>query len=106
MSLDIRLYIGNECVFDRNITHNLQKMAEEAGLEYAMWYPHTYDVRFAGELVPYIVAGVLNLRNDPTYYQKFNAVNGWGSLHNLVEVASAYAEACIKYQHARVEVSG
>lgn len=39
MSLDISLILDDKVVFETNITHNLNTMADKAGIYYACWRP-------------------------------------------------------------------
>ena len=69
MSLDFYLQYecdGNEItVFDRNITHNLGKMADKAGIYYALWRPEEKGRTKASELVPVLEKGLKRLRSKP-----------------------------------------
>ena len=55
MSLDITLSYnndGNEIdVFDANITHNITKMAEVAGIYEALWHPEKINAKKAKDLI-------------------------------------------------------
>lgn len=95
---------GDE-VYWRNITHNLGKMASEAGLYEALWRPEEKGWVKAKQLVDPIAAGLAELVSDPDRYKKLNPENGWGSYDGLVEFAQDYLMACIKYPEADVRVS-
>ena len=95
---------GDE-VYWRNITHNLGKMASEAGLYEALWRPEEKGWVKAKQLVDPIAAGLAELVSDPDRYKKLNPENGWGSYDGLVEFAQDYLGACIKYPEADVRVS-
>lgn len=105
MSLDIYLYELKEVtVFDINITHNLTRMANEAGLYRALWAPEEIDATKAKDIVPFLEAGLKRLKEDPVHFRGFNPENGWGNYEGLVEVVEAYLEACKNNPDARIEV--
>lgn len=105
MSLDVYLSVNNETVFDRNITHNLNTMAEHAGLYMPMWSPDEIGVTTAEQLSPLLLAGFINLVSDPARFEPFNPANGWGDYDGLVDFTLAYLRACQRYPHATVSVS-
>jgi hypothetical protein len=106
MSLDFYLTYkidGNEIdVFDRNITHNLTKMADKAGIYYALWRPEEKGYKYAKDIVKVLEKGLKRLRDKPKYYEKFNAPNGWGLYEHLVPFVEKCLEACKKYPNAEV----
>lgn len=87
-------------LFDVNITHNLNRMASEAGLYQAMWHS---DGARAGDLVPQLTGGVKVLASDPERFKTFNPSNGWGSYDGLLATACAFLAACQQYPDAIVE---
>ena len=110
MSLDVYLYAtdldGNEiCVYDANITHNLNTMADKAGIYYAMWRPEEKEWTKAGHLIEALEAGLTDLKARPEYYDEFNPANGWGDYDGMVEFVEKYLEACKKYPSTKVSVS-
>jgi hypothetical protein len=94
-----------EEVYWRNITHNLGKMASEAGVYQAMWRPEEQGWTKASELVEPLKSGLEQLRSDPDRFKAFNPENGWGSYEGLVEFVESYLSACIEYPEADVSVS-
>lgn len=121
MSLDVSLYrqvmcphcagdiSGIEtdtCVFDRNITHNLNKMAEAAGTYMHMWRPEEIGITHARQLIEPLKEGLAKLKADPEYYEQYNAKNGWGLYENFVPFVEQYLEACMEHPDARIEVYG
>lgn len=106
MSLDVSLVMMLPCeVFERNITHNLNGMAKEAGLYHFLWRPDEIGVTTAKQLIEPLKIGLALLESDPERFRKLNPPNGWGTYEGLVEVVRDYLEACEKYQDARIEVS-
>lgn len=138
MSLDVRLYRKyhisydggktleekEECVYDANITHNLGKMANEAGIYEALWRPHRLkegynipendyhaewkfeneDITIANDIIPLLEKGLVDLKARPEYFEKFNSPNGWGMYEHFVPFVEKYLEACKKYPDAIVKV--
>lgn len=109
MSLDFYLQYkidNNEIdVFDINITHNLGKMADKAGIYYALWRPEEIKKEFAKDIIPLLEKGLKKLKAKPKYYSKFNASNDWGLYENFVPFVEKVLEACKKYPNAKILVS-
>lgn len=78
MNLDVMLYVHNELVYDANITHNLNTMADKAGIYYHLWRPEEINIKFASELIKPLEKGLKKLKSKPEYFEKYNASNGWG----------------------------
>ena len=114
-----------EYLYGANITHNLGRMAEKAGIYEALWRPHRlrgdYNIRQADftaedefeasvvirakEIIPYLEKGLADLKARPTYYEQFNSTNGWGLYKHFVPFVEKYLSACKKHPDAIVEVS-
>lgn len=119
MSLDITLYeennlicecgkvhkLGTEEVYETNITHNLNQMAEEAGIYKILWRPEELGITTAKDLIIGLTNGLERLTNGPTYYTQFNSSNGWGAYEVFVIFVREYLEACIKHPEAIIEIS-
>ena len=120
MSLDIYLYtevdLGGEepyrvDIWDRNMTHNLGKMAEECGLYQPLWRPEELfqksgilpDDYKADYLVLSLEAGLNRLKDKPKKYKKFNPDNGWGNYDILVNFVEELLENCKLYPLAKIE---
>lgn len=114
MSLDVHLQAehcshckrGDE-VFWRNITNNLNEMADAAGLYKPLWRPEEMEppVEKAAALVPFLEAGIQRLKADPEKFKTFNPKNGWGSYEGLIDFCQAYLIACRENPDAAVRVS-
>jgi len=105
MSLDVYLKTEEGYVFDWNITHNLAKMASEAGLYNALWNPEKVESTKAEHLTEVLKEGLLELVCNEEYYKTLNPSNGWGSYEGLVKFVSKYLIACTQYPNADIEVS-
>lgn len=95
MSLDVSLTaIRPTEVYSRNITHNLNSMADKAGIYYVLWRPNEISITKAEELIPLLEEGLKKLLADPEYFKQFNPENGWGSYEDLVDFVTEYLQAC------------
>jgi hypothetical protein len=136
MSLDVYLYRikyasydmvnfheEKEQLYSANITHNLNVMAEQAGIYKALWRPyqlhkdyvHSEDYNkemafedsvaiIASDIIDIIEQGLDLLKNRPDYFSKFNAENGWGKYVNFVPFVEKYLIALKQYPDSLVEV--
>lgn len=102
MSLDVYL---TKAVYSANITHNLNNMAEAAGIYMALWRPEDMGYGRAEDLIEPLSEGLIKLLADPDYYKQFNPPNGWGSYEGLVEFVTEYLEACKQNREARIRAS-
>lgn len=94
-----------EDVFSANITHNMGRMAREAGLYEALWCAQDNGVGHAGDLIEPMEKGLALLVSDPARFRQFNPENGWGDYEALVRFAERYLAACREYPAAEVRVS-
>lgn len=106
MSLDVSLYAMRPTeVYDANITHNLAKMAGEAGIYKHLWRPDEIGITHASQLIEPLRTGLALLRSDEPRFSQFNPSNGWGSYDSLVRFVKEYLEACEENPDAKVSVS-
>lgn len=106
MSLDVYLTaVRPTTVYECNITHNLCKMAREAGLYEAMWRPEDIGATLARHLIRPLTDGLAKLRAERQRMQEFNPPNGWGRYENLEQFAEQYLKACCDNPDAEVSVS-
>jgi len=96
---------GDNGVYQANITHNLNKMAGEAGIYQALWRPEEIGITKAAQLIDPLRDGLALLESDPERFKALNPSNGWGSYESLVEFVRKYLAACEKYPQARIKVS-
>ena len=106
MSLDVYLTKVQPCeVYSANITHNLNKMAEDAGIYYHLWRPEEIGITTAAQLIEPLRNGLALLKSDQARFEKFDASNGWGVYSHLVSFVEEYLAACEKNPDATVHVS-
>ena len=92
-------------LYEANITHNLAKMAYEAGLYEVIWEPNEHGINKARQLIEPIQSGLNALIAEPYHYQQFNPPNGWGSYNMFVPWVKRYLDACRANPDADVSVS-
>lgn len=106
MSLDVRLKVVQPTtVYESNITRNLNKMAEAAGIYQALWRPEEIGITKASQLIEPLTVGLAKLKADPDGFSQYDAPNGWGRHIHFVPFVEGYLEACIANPDADVEVS-
>jgi hypothetical protein len=106
MSLDVSLEeMRPTDVFSANITHNLNRMAAEAGIYDACWRPEEIGITKAGDLIPLLEKGLADLKSRHEHFEQFNAENGWGCYEHFVPWVEKYLEACRDYPEATVRAS-
>lgn len=106
MSLDVYLSeLRPVTVFERNITHNLARMADAAGLYMPLWRPELLQATRASHLIGPIERGIETLKSDKARFKEYEPENGWGSYDGLLSFAEYYLAACREYPDAEVSVS-
>jgi hypothetical protein len=120
-------------LYSANITHNLGRMAEEAGIYRALWHPEelrdpmkaarihelqaserwneidairaTLPMPRAHDLIAPLRAGLALMKGDPPRFRAFEPDNGWGTFRDFIPWIEDYLAACDAHPDARVEVS-
>jgi hypothetical protein len=107
MSLHFNLYyeIDNNRieVFSKNITHNLNHMADAAGIYDVLWEADNKGYIYGKDIVPILKKGLKDLKAKPDHYKQFNSPNGWGMYEHFVPFVEAVLEACKQYPNAYIE---
>jgi hypothetical protein len=114
----------SETIYQANITHNLGKMAGEAGIYEALWRPYQLredfkewekyaadEYEFEGkcvikaiDIIPILEKGLADLKARPEHFETFNSPNGWGMYEHFVPFVEKYLEACKEYPQSIVNV--
>jgi len=111
MSLTFNLYVdvdtgGPELhrivLLNENITHNLMKMANEAGVYEALWEPIENGFASAGDIIEVLESGIRRMIINQEYYEQFNPPNGWGTYGNLLESMCEIVQACREHPKALI----
>jgi len=93
------------CVYHANITHNLGRMAREAGIYECLWRPEEIRVTHAKQLISMLRVGLDMLIAQPNHMKQFNPENGWGDYDGFKSFVGRYLEACEEWPDATVRVS-
>jgi hypothetical protein len=93
-----------DVVYSANITHNLNTMAEAAGIYECLWRPEEIGITHAEQLIAPLSKGLQSLKRNPEQFYPLNPPNGWGSYERLVAFVESYLLACIVYPEATVAV--
>lgn len=106
MSLDVTLTAVRPTeVFSANITHNVGKMAEEAGIYKHLWRPEELGITTAKELIEPLTEGLVRLRSNPKHYEQFEPENKWGTVGSLTSFVADYLHSCKLNPDALISVS-
>ena len=137
MSLDINLKCEKRCkncgehqeyffVGDFNITHNLAKMADKAGIYEALWRPYklhpdwkpisdddyNLEIGFEANHPMYVKDILVKLKNGledlkarPDYFKQFDASNGWGTYEHFVPFVQEVYDLYKQYPEGELQVS-
>ena len=110
MSLDIDLIqtcptCGHAEGYWANITHNLNEMADEAGLYGCVWRPEENGITHAHQLIEPLTKGIADMKARPEHYTKFNAKNGWGMYKHFVPWLEELLTECKRIPNATISVS-
>lgn len=92
-------------VYAANITHNLNTMAEAAGIYKELWRPDEIGVTHACQLISPLADGLGALKSDPYKFRLLNPANGWGNYEGLINFVERYLGACREHPNATVSVS-
>lgn len=106
MSLDVYLETeAGDVLFGANITHNLGKMAMEAGIYACLWRPEENGITRARQIIEPLAAGVAQLATEKAHFEQFNSPNRWGLWQNFLPWCAEYLQACRDNPYALVRVS-
>jgi len=106
MSLDVYLTkVQPSTVFSSNITHNLNRMAKEAGVYEHCWRPEEIGITHASQLIEPLRAAITAMKADPERFRKHDASNGWGKYEHFLPWLEEYLSACEEHPDATVSAS-
>lgn len=95
MSLDVILEaVRPTTIYSANITHNLTKMADAAGIYMHLWRPDELGITKARELIEPLRAGLARLVANPVHFKQYDSPNGWGLYEHFVPFVRKYLQAC------------
>ena len=106
MSLDIFLEeYGPHEVHSQNVTHNLRKMAVEAGIYKLLWRPEEIEIHVAGELILPLRAALSLMKSDGARFREYDDPKGWGTYDQFVPWLEQLLDACERFPGAHIRVS-
>ena len=105
MSLDFILSVDGDEVYSRDITHDLNKMAEAAGIYKVLWRPDESGITKAHQCIEPLRTGLLELESNRAHYERFNSLHGWGLYKHFVSFVTDVLMACCEHPDADVVVS-
>jgi len=89
----------------QNITHNLGRMASEAGIYKHLWRPEEIGIKTAGQLIKPLETAIKDMEKRPEYYKQFDASNGWGTYNDFMPWLKKLLQACKDYEKSIIKVS-
>lgn len=92
-------------VYNANITHNLNTMADVAGVYYHIWRPEEIGITTAKELIMPLTKAIQHMKAHPEIYEQYDSPNGWGIYMDFVPWIERYRDACVEYPEATIKVS-
>jgi len=114
MSLDFSLYRNGKwddgetfttAVFDTNITHNLNDLADAVGIYNALWRPEENNFIYAKDIIPVVDKGLKELKDNPEKYKKYDSPNGWGVYKDFVPWVEELLKACKEHPNSKIETN-
>lgn len=102
MSLEIYLEeVKPVNVYEANITNNLVKMADVLGVYDIIW---AADGEMIGdEMIKPLAIAIHKLKDEPYYYDQYEAPNEWGTVSQFTKFLEQLLEACIEHPNSIVK---
>lgn len=94
-----------QVVYSGNITHNLNKMADEAGIYELLWRPEEIGVTKARQIIAPLEIAIADMVANRDKYAQHSAPNGWGTYDQFIPWLEDYLRACKENPEANVSVS-
>lgn len=91
-------------LFSHNITHNLNTMADAAGLYDVLWNPESKGITTASQLIPFLERGIKELIANPDKYKAFTPPNNYGNYDNLIDFCKTVLQNCRENPDAIIEL--
>lgn len=105
MSLDFHLSVVQPCdVYDANITHNLSRMAREAGVYDCLWEPTESGFTTASQIIAPLEKGIAAMEAEPERFRPLDARNGWGTYEQFLPWLRNVLAACREHPDATIRV--
>lgn len=106
MSLGVEfIEVKETTIFETNITHNLNSMADAVGIYKHLWRPEEIGITHAKELIQPIKDALTKLKSNPEIYRYYDDPKGWGTLDQFVPWLEEFLKACQENPKATVKAS-
>lgn len=106
MSLDFDLEMEMLTnVFASNITHNLGKMASEAGIYDCLWRAPENGFTKAKQIIQILEKGIEEMKCDPEHFRQFDSENGWGTYDDFLPWLEKVLAACKEFPESKIVTS-
>jgi hypothetical protein len=108
MSLWFGLYYENDghhnSVFNINITHNLNAIANKAGVYDCLWRPEEFNIRKASDIQEKVHSAIVELEEngDAYAYIELTPKNKWGTIDGFIKQLKLIYKACVEYPNAKL----
>lgn len=86
----------------KNITHNLGRMALEAGFYNELWRPEENGIKTLGEITKAVERGLYRMKNEPELFKTFSAKNGWGTYEQFIPWLEEFIEDTKEHPNALI----
>jgi len=90
---------------DFHITHNLGKMADELHIYKCLWRPEENGFDMGGDIVPHLMAAMEQITLFPEEYDKYDAINGWGTRSQFKDWIHDLLMTCLEHPHWQISAS-
>lgn len=88
-------------IFHCNITHNLGKMAYEAGVYNVIWRPEEVGIETAGQMVQPLSDAIRLMESEPERFRKLEPPNKWGTYDGFLPWLRRLRDACREYPDSK-----
>ncbi len=91
--------------FDFHITHNLGKMADKLQIYKCLWRPEENGFIYGGDIAPRLMAALYVMVSFPAAFDKYDAINGWGTRSDFASWIDDLLKTCLEYPHWKIIAS-
>ena len=92
-------------IHSQNITHNLNRMADAAGIYKCLWRPDENGFDTAGQLIEPLAFAIEQMKCYPERFDAYNASNGWGTREQFIPWLEELYSFCLSNPDTTISVS-
>lgn len=89
----------------QNITHNLGRMAREAGIYDCLWRAPENGFIKASQLIEPLEKAISEMKEKPDHFKQFDSDNGWGTYKDFLPWLKTLLQACKDNPNGTIEIS-